>query len=123
MNAGIKLLDIYVKTCKHTNDSETARALKIRPSAVNNWRHGRAMPNAAAIEAMCKVTGESAAHWMPLIEAERARTPDDKKAWLRLAQVTAVASLILAALPGHTSTESTVSSAHNPVHSVYYVKL
>lgn len=96
MNAGIKLLDKYAEMCKHASDSETARALKVRPSAVNNWRHGRAMPNAEMVEKMCTATGEPLAKWLHMIEAERARTPADRRVWLRLAQVAAV---ILAALP------------------------
>lgn len=99
MNAAIKLLDIYAKTCKHATDSDTARALKVQPSAVNNWRHNRAKPDPESIERMCDATGEPLARWLPLIEAERTRSPGARRAWLRLAQVAALASMILITLP------------------------
>ncbi len=89
MNAAIKLLDKYAEVCKHASDSETARALKVQPSAVNNWRHDRAKPDAESIERMCDAINEPLAHWLPLIEAERARTPGSRKAWLRLAGIAA----------------------------------
>lgn len=95
MNSAIKLLDKYVEVCGCENDSEAARALKVRPSAVNNWRHDRAKPDAESIERMCEATGEPLARWLPLIEAERARSPGARQAWLRLAS--AAASVALAA--------------------------
>ena len=73
MNAANKLLDKYIETCKHASDSAAARALKVQPSAVNNWRHERAHPDAESVARMCEATGESIAHWLPLIEADRAR--------------------------------------------------
>lgn len=93
MNPTITLLDKYADVCKHASDSATARALKVQPSAVNNWRHGRSHPDAESIERMCIATGDSVAHWLPLIEAERARTPEAKRVWLRLAQAAAVVVL------------------------------
>lgn len=96
MNPGTKLLDKYAAMCKHATDSDVARALKVRPSAVNNWRHDRAMPDAASVEKMCEATGEPLSHWLPLIQAEREKSPAARKAWLRLAQVAAVLMLTVA---------------------------
>ena len=93
MNPTMTLLDKYAAVCKHASDSATARALKVQPSAVNNWRHGRSHPDAESIERMCIATGESVAHWLPLIESERARSPEAKRVWLRLAQAAAVVVL------------------------------
>lgn len=95
MNHSIKLLDKYVETCKHASDSAAARALKVQPSAVNNWRHGRAKPSAETIERMCDATGEPLREWLPLIEAERARTPGDRKVWLRMAQTTTAIAIVI----------------------------
>lgn len=96
MNHSIKLLDKYVTTCKHASDSAAARALKVQPSAVNNWRHGRAKPSAETVERMCNATGEPLREWLPLIEAERARTPADRMVWLRMAQTTTALALATA---------------------------
>lgn len=98
MNAAIKLLDKFAEVCKQQSDSETARSLKVRPSAVNNWRHGRAMPDAESIERMCEATGEDLAHWLPLIEADRARTTGSRNAWLKLAKAAAACIAIYTAI-------------------------
>lgn len=95
MNTTIVLLDKYCETCKHASDSAAARALKVQPSAVNNWRHGRSHPDAESVERMCIAISESVAKWLPLIEAERARSPEAKRVWLRLAQAAAVITLAL----------------------------
>lgn len=95
MSNAIKLLDKYAAMCSHQNDSETARALRVTPQTVNNWRHGRSQPNAASVERMCETLGEPVRSWLPLIEAERARTADDKRVWLRLASAAAAFALTL----------------------------
>lgn len=113
MRDSIKLLDKYAKMCGHASDSATARALKVQPSAVNNWRHERASPDAESVERMCEATGEPLARWLPLIEAERARSPGARRAWLRLAQVAAVVSLTVSFQPVHAAP---VSLGHNTGH-------
>lgn len=95
MSNAIKLLDKFAQTCLHANDSATARALRVTPQTVNNWRHGRSQPNAESIERMCETLGEPLREWLPLIEAERARTPADRRVWLRMAQATAAVALTL----------------------------
>lgn len=95
MNPTILLLDKYSEICKHASDSAAARALKVQPSAVNNWRHGRSHPDAESVERMCLAINEPVARWLPLIEAERARSPAAKRVWLRLAQAAAVVTLAI----------------------------
>lgn len=111
MTDSIRLLDKFCEVCKHESDSAAARALKVQPSAVNNWRHGRAKPSAEAVERMCTAIGEPLRSWLPLIEAERARTPADRKVWLRLAQAAAAIALAIGIAPAHAGT---IPSAHNP---------
>ncbi|MFA5976577.1 MAG: helix-turn-helix transcriptional regulator [Elusimicrobiota bacterium] len=115
MTDSIKLLDKYCETCKHPSDSAAARALKVQPSAVNNWRQGRAKPSAEAVEKMCTAIGEPLRKWLPLIEAERARTPADRKVWLRLAQAAAIIALTFSRPDVYTSISQSVAfAAHNP---------
>lgn len=93
MNSANKLLDKYAAMCSFTSDKQIADALRVRQSAVSNWRHANAHPSAESIERMCQAVGEPLRQWLPLIEAERARTPADKRVWLRLAQGTAAVAL------------------------------
>ena len=125
MSDSIKLLDAYCEACNHASDSAAARALKVQPSAVNNWRHGRAKPNAEAVERMCNAIGEPLRKWLPLIEAERARTPADKRVWLRLAQAAAAVILVssFSLLNGQTISKSGAGFFFaESGHTVYYVK-
>jgi len=101
MSNAIKLLDKYVQVCSFANDSATARALHVTPQTVNNWRHARSQPNAESVERMCKAIDEPLRQWLPLIEAERARTPADRKVWLRLAQAAASFAAIALIIKGH----------------------
>ncbi|MHB1271519.1 MAG: helix-turn-helix domain-containing protein [Rhodanobacter sp.] len=89
MNNTIKLLDNYKKVCSIASDNACAVSLGITRSTVSGWRLGKSHPDATSVEKMCAVIGEPLRAWLPLIEAERARTPGDRKVWLRLAQAAA----------------------------------
>lgn len=89
MSATINLLDKYKKACSLASDNACAASLGIGRAAVSKWRNANGHPEAEHVETMCKATGESLAHWLPLIEADRARTPEARKVWLRLAQMAA----------------------------------
>lgn len=122
MTSSIALLDKYVKAAGHASDSAAARALKVQPSAVNNWRHGRAHPDPESVARMCEATGESVAHWLPLIEADRARTPEAKKVWLRLAQMAAAITLAVGLSPTHAETITTHAAFAESATSIHYAK-
>jgi transcriptional regulator with XRE-family HTH domain len=117
MTDSIRLLDKYCAACKHPSDSAAARALKVQPSAVNNWRQGRAKPSAEAVEKMCNAIGEPLRAWLPLIEAERARTPADRRVWLRLAQ--AAAMIVLAVSFGRIDVHSNTTAGQSSAPQLY----
>ena len=124
MSASINLLDKYKKACSIASDNACASSLGVGRAAVSKWRNGTGHPEADLVERMCEATGEPLARWLPLIEAERARSPSARKAWLRLAQVAAVLTLAIGSLPSHAAErQGTGFASHNPVHSVYYVNL
>lgn len=119
MSNTIKLLDKYEQTCSIATDMAAAKSLGLGRSAISAWRHGHRHAEADAIEKMCDAIGEPLARWLPLIEAERARSPGARRAWLRLAQVAAGVALTVGLTPAHSAP---VSTGHNPVGTVYYVK-
>jgi transcriptional regulator with XRE-family HTH domain len=98
VNAGIKLLDKYAKSCSIAQDKDLAAKLRVTKAAVSGWRHGKSHPDAESIAKMCEATGEPLAHWLPLIEADRARTPEGRKVWLRLAHLATAATVVLSVL-------------------------
>ncbi len=113
MNAAIKLLDKYKEVCSIASDNACAGSLGVSRQAVSKWRTGENHPDADVIEKMCNATGEPLRHWLPLIEAERARSPAVRKVWLRLAQAAAMIALTVGIAPAHAGT---VSAPHNPGH-------
>jgi len=116
MTASINLLDKYKKACSIASDNACAQSLGVGRAAVSKWRNGTGHPEADLVERMCKAANESVAHWLPLIEAERARTPEARKVWLRLAQIAACLTLFTGIAPVHASTISAVES----VSSIHY---
>ena len=94
MNNSNRLLEIYMQRLSLRTLNDAASKLGVTRPAVSNWKAGTSHPNAEAIESMCKATGEPLNRWLPLIEADRCRTPGDRKAWLRLAQAAAALAVI-----------------------------
>ena len=126
MNASINLLDKYKKECSIISDNACAHSLGVGRSAVSKWRNGDGHPDADLVAVMCEATGEPIAKWVPLIEAERARSPSVKKVWLRLAQ--AAASIALVYLFSRLNVHQDIAGGlalffAKPAHTVYYVKL
>ena len=117
MNSTIQLLDKYKAACAIPSDNACAISLGVTRAAVSKWRNGQAHPDADSVEKMCAKTGQPLRQWLPLIEAERARTPEARKVWLRLAQAAAAVALMVSfgrpdvqAAPA----ASAHSLAHNP---------
>ncbi|HEV7122463.1 MAG TPA: hypothetical protein VGN24_03440 [Rhodanobacter sp.] len=109
MSATIKLLDNYKKVCSLATDSAAADALGVTRGAVHLWKKGSSHPDAVSIEKMCNATREPLRTWLPLIEAERAHSPQAKRVWLRLAGT--VTSLAAFAAVIHYSADAHSASA------------
>lgn len=117
MQHTISLLDKYKKTCAITSDNACASSLGLTRAAVSRWRNGLGHPDADSVERMCAATGERIERWLPLIEADRARTPAVRQVWLRLAQIAAMAVLAVGLAPANTQAATNAdagSSAPNP---------
>ncbi|WP_126537674.1 DUF3693 domain-containing protein [Aerosticca soli] len=99
MNASLVLLDRYKKALNIGADNAAAESLNITRATISGWRHGKSHPDAESVARMCEVTGEPLAKWLPLIEAERARSPEARKVWLRLAQMAAAMALAIGINP------------------------
>lgn len=89
------LLDKFKEACSLDSDYAAATSLGLTRATISGWRHGKSHANAEAVAAMCEAIDEPLRTWLPLIEAERARTPADRKVWLRLASAAAAFALTL----------------------------
>lgn len=85
MSATKKLLDKYAKVCLAQKDKDMIERLRVKHSTFANWKAGRAHPDAQSVEKMANAIGEPVGPWLASIEAERAKDPNVKKVWLRLA--------------------------------------
>jgi hypothetical protein len=110
MKNSIVLFDKYKQRLNIESDNAAALKLGVSRQCTSKWRNGEAHPDAESVAAMCDATGENLAHWLPLIEADRARNPEARKVWLRLAQTAAIITLAVGISPAHAQA---VSSAHN----------
>ncbi|AHX16275.1 hypothetical protein CH75_09200 [Dyella jiangningensis] len=123
MTATIDLLDQYIKARSLTSDNAAAKSLGIGRAAVSKWRNGLGHPDADNVATMCAATGQAIAHWLPLIEAERARNPEARKVWLRLAQLAAAVTLAVGLYPAHAETITAHADVSNSATSIHYAKL
>ena len=124
MNATIKLLDKYKMTSNINSDNACSVALGVSRQAVSKWRNEENHPDADSVEKMCDAINEPLRRWLPLIEAERARSPAVRKVWLRLAQAAATVAVTFGLLNVQkVSAQGVKTLSHNPAHTVYYVKL
>ena len=91
-----ELLDAVRDVTKTRNDSELARRLGITPNAVNNYRHGRAAPNAVVCAKIAEITGIRLAKVLGIVGETRAISQAEKAVWRQLASA---AIVVLAMLP------------------------
>ena len=120
MNASLQLLDRFKRAKGLAADNAAAEALGITRATVSGWRHEKSHPDAESVARMCEATGDSLAHWLPLIEAERARNPEARKVWLRLAQMAAAVTLAVGLHPAHAEATKRLSGAvsNAPVYTL-----
>ena len=115
MNSTNKLLDKYMSVCKHSTDMAAAKSLGLGRSAISAWRHEHRHAEADAVAKMCDAINEPLRQWLPLVEAERARSPAVRKVWLRLAQAAATVTLTFGLLNVQTiHAKEDGSSSRNP---------
>ncbi len=120
MTASIKLIDDYRQQLSIKTNRELAKKLRVTDGSVSNWMNGRNQPDAESIMKMCAALGESPAKWLTLVEAERAKTPAARKAWLQVAQQLAMSIVICIAVYAPISLANTNSDVNG--ESIHYAK-
>ena len=116
MNATIKLLDKFREVCLLPSDNACAVRLGVTRSTVSLWRLQKGHPDADSVERMCSATNEPLAKWLPLIEAERARSPAARKVWLRLAQAAAMMAGAYLLIQHQIDGQTTAAFALSPLY-------
>lgn len=96
MTTTANLLDAWKKVRGLRTDTDAAKALGLRHSAVANWRSGRAHANAPAAAKMAEECGLDALRILAAIEADRSHDADTRRVWSRFGKGAFVALLMLA---------------------------
>lgn len=90
MSNANKLIDKWMEVCAIKTQTEAAKRLgKAGSATISNWRSGYAKPDNESIAQMCEECGESAAHWIGLLNLDFEESPRLKKVWAQLAKVAA----------------------------------
>jgi transcriptional regulator with XRE-family HTH domain len=121
MSHTVELLDRYKKAAGLKSDNAAALTLGVTRSSVSAWRHGKNRPEPETVEAMARAAGLSAAKWVPLIEAERAKTQEARATWLRIAGTAASVLLVLGGLL-HQSATAQVQPSHDKAQTIHMRK-
>lgn len=120
------LLDNAQKMCSPANNNGLAAALNVKPSAVSNWRHGRAYPDALSCDKLAQMVGIAPLRLIAQVNELRAISREEKALWKRLASAAAVMLLVGATtLPGQARASGQQAGSavisHIAAHTAYYV--
>jgi transcriptional regulator with XRE-family HTH domain len=108
-----ELLDRAAEKVKADNESALARALNEHPNRINNYRRGVGKPNMDMCQKLADLLDIPLHEVVGNINAERAISQREKKAWLRVAKAAAVAGLALTCtFPAHAQVPKTGQSMH-----------
>jgi transcriptional regulator with XRE-family HTH domain len=117
----IFLLDSTADICKCKNDSQLARALKVTPGAINNYRRGVSAPNAIVCSKIAEITGIPLAKVLGIAGEARALSAAEKAVWRRLANVAAIAVFVgvnLFVLTGQAATLTAFDYMHYAKYNI-----
>lgn len=97
----MKPIRIYLDEAKERgiakNDSDIARKLEVTPQAVSKWRKGDDAPAEDTAARLAEMLGKPEV--MAECAAARAKTPEGRRMWERLARIAAAAVVVAAVTP------------------------
>lgn len=94
-----RMLDKAQRTCSPANGNGLAAALSVKPSAVSNWKHGRAYPDVVSCERIARMIGEPPLRVIAQVNELRAVSNSERAVWKRLASAAAMFLMVAAAAP------------------------
>lgn len=91
-------LDEAVKTGAAENDSDIGRKIGATRSAISSWRSGRRAPDDEQAVKLAELLKKDAGEILAECCAARAKTPETRRAWERIAARMAASSITLCAM-------------------------
>lgn len=80
------------------NDAELAKQLGLSRASVSEWRSGKSTPNDEQAVRLANLLGKDAGELLAECGAARAKSPETRKAWERIAARMAASSITVCAL-------------------------
>lgn len=127
-----QLLDRAKKAQGIESDYKLAQTLGVVQTAVTNWRSGRSHPDDERAARLAELAGQSAEIVVAELHAERAKTPETRQLWMRMAMqlrtaggavaATALSATLLIAGAPTQARAATPSPASDSASTVHYVK-
>lgn len=114
-----RYLDDAIDTGLCKNDSETARKIGVTRASISDWRNGRTTPNDDQAVKLADLLGKDAGEILAECGAARAKSPETRRAWERIAARMAASSItvfVLIIAMGQ-SQEAKASSCYNLLFS------
>jgi transcriptional regulator with XRE-family HTH domain len=111
-------LDECISSGRCTNDREIADELKVTKQAISSWRRGISAPNDEQAINLARLVRKPEIELMAEAAAARAKTPEARKYWEKIAKysatVASVGAIVISSLCVTYPTESRASSTHAP---------
>jgi len=117
------LIDKCKDTCSPPTYVELARRLDVKPSAVSNWTHGRAHPDAVSCAKIAEITGIPLARVLGIVGEARAISREEKAVWRRLASAAIVALSMLPLVTIAATNSPTLTEARSMHYAKYRERL
>lgn len=114
------LLDKAKETTGARTDGELAGKLGVKPSAVSNYRHARALPDPVVSATLAGLTGVPLARVLGIIGEARAISREEKAVWRKLA-ATAMALCLAVGFALPHKAQAAVAGFDN-AHVVYIMR-
>lgn len=93
-----RYLDDAIDSGLSKNDSETARKIGVTRAAVSDWRVGRRAPDDDQAVKLAELLGKDPGELLAECGAARAKTPETRRAWERVAARMAASGITACAL-------------------------
>jgi len=121
------LIDAAKAGASIESDYRLGKILGIGDSAIPNWKAGRAWPSQAHILRLAEMAEMDAGQVLAAIQAQKAKTPEEREAWKRIAErlsrvaacIVAGVTLTVAGLPENSNADNRLasnSSEQQPIH-------
>jgi hypothetical protein len=115
MSATTELLDAWKATRGVISDNAAAGLLGVGRAAISRWRNTPGQAEAHLIARMARECGQEPGGWLARVEAERAKSDPDRKAWTSVARkfgAAAAFALCAVAVPLSAGISSASAVAH-----------